>query len=438
MVRCPVCGKDNPDKQRLCFWCGFDLKEVKVARYETRKPEVPVAKSTPLKTRQPPTPTKTKDAKRSRNYIGAIVSVLSVAILMYLLMVIELFPTTQYTPSEEFPSEGSSQQQQLSAPTLKTVGTDGLTTDTSPFLDWSSVSGALNYEVQVDNASSFANPIIDTTSNYSFYICSSLSPGTYYWRVRAVDSNGNYGSWASGSFIVESPTTIPEENTTISENGDYLFVHHEWDYSGSRWTYDSQIPKTTYEYFSTQSRATPSEFSELYTFAHYTEYVDNPTDDEWMENLADKFVDDAEEGGWDEFKTINFVLAFVQSWPSISDNVTTEHDEYPRYPIETIVDEGGDCEDTSILFASLMRGMGYGTVLIYLPGDAHMAVGVQVSQDFVDNWSQNLVSNWGQYYPFISYASNGNKYAYCETTAEGYLLGHMPDEIGGAAYVTPI
>ncbi len=41
MARCPKCGKDNPDKQRLCFGCGFDLKEPGGVKFEPRKSEGP-------------------------------------------------------------------------------------------------------------------------------------------------------------------------------------------------------------------------------------------------------------------------------------------------------------------------------------------------------------------------------------------------------------
>ena len=78
--------------------------------------------------------------------------------------------------------------------------------------------------------------------------------------------------------------------------------------------------------------------------------------------------------GYNSFDQVSFVLAFVQSLPYTSDSVTTGHDEYPRFPIETLVDDGGDCEDTSILFATLTLIMGYGTVYINPPD--HYAVGI--------------------------------------------------------------
>ena len=133
-----------------------------------------------------------------------------------------------------------------------------------------------------------------------------------------------------------------------------------------------------------------------------------------LENLAEK-------QGWGDFDTVSFALSFVQSLPYTSDVVTTSYDEYPRYPVETIVDGGGDCEDTSVLFSSIVRGMGYGTVLLKLEEDKHMAVGVLISQNIVNNWNQN--------YSLTYYTSNGKIYAYCETTGEGWELGHKPEDL---------
>ncbi len=198
--------------------------------------------------------------------------------------------------------------------------------------------------------------------------------------------------------------------TTIIENKGYYVIHHEWSYGGSRWEYGTEIPKVDYGYFSTKPRT-----------SDYSEYVDNPADDNWMNRLGSLLENCAENKGWSEFKTVSFVLAFVQSWPYTSDDVTTEYDEYPRYPVETIVDGGGDCEDTSILFASIVRGMGYGTVLLKLEEDDHMAVGVLISQNIVNDWNQN--------YDLTYYTSDDKIYAYCETTGEGWELGEKPDDL---------
>ena len=91
--------------------------------------------------------------------------------------------------------------------------------------------------------------------------------------------------------------------------------------------------------------------------------------------------------------------------------------EYPKYPIETLYDKGGDCEDTSLLLCGIIRSMGYGSVLVLL--DGHCAVGVQ---------GGNLN---GRYYEL-----DGKKYFYVETTAKGWRIGEMPAQyINSSAWI---
>ena len=113
---------------------------------------------------------------------------------------------------------------------------------------------------------------------------------------------------------------------------------------------------------------------------------------------------------WSEERKVNFVLAFVQSLPYTED-VTTGYNEFYKYAIETLFDGGGDCEDTSILFASLLSGLDFEVALIIPPG--HLAVGVK--GDF-----RGAV---------VSYKNNN--YYYCETTGTGWKLGQVPDDYKG-------
>ncbi|MFO7890981.1 MAG: FISUMP domain-containing protein [bacterium] len=88
--------------------------------------------------------------------------------------------------------------------------------DTLSF-DWSSVSNAAFYELQVDSSDSFSAPIIDqnrlTDSGYT--TVTSFSDNTYYWRVRCQDSRENWGEWSDiWSFIVSTKMI-----TVTSPNG---------------------------------------------------------------------------------------------------------------------------------------------------------------------------------------------------------------------------
>lgn len=58
-----------------------------------------------------------------------------------------------------------------------------------PVLSWDKVSGAVKYDVQVDNDPLFASPDeVAQTTNFRYVPKSRLAPGTQYWRVRAVNS----------------------------------------------------------------------------------------------------------------------------------------------------------------------------------------------------------------------------------------------------------
>ncbi|MBN1998490.1 fibrobacter succinogenes major paralogous domain-containing protein [candidate division KSB1 bacterium] len=88
--------------------------------------------------------------------------------------------------------------------------TNGSTiSDQTPAFKWSSVSGAASYQLVVDNSSDFSSPAIDQSNlTSSSYTSSSLSDGTYYWRVRAKDNNGNWSDWSSvWNFTISSYQT---------------------------------------------------------------------------------------------------------------------------------------------------------------------------------------------------------------------------------------
>ena len=114
--------------------------------------------------------------------------------------------------------------------------------------------------------------------------------------------------------------------------------------------------------------------------------------------------------GWSRQDRINFVLSFVQSLPYTLDDVTTGYDEFRRYAVETLIEGGGDCEDTTILVGAILRGLGEKTALIFTPG--HIALGVS------GNFSGASVTH------------NGTTYYYCETTGTGWTVGDLPPSSG--------
>lgn len=201
------------------------------------------------------------------------------------------------------------------------------------------------------------------------------------------------------------------------QNPDNIEKTFNWDYAGHHWKWNLTIPTELYETYksvpiSTRTRDGPSGYGYLTT-----------TKDYYIQMLATKLNETTTELGYGAYDQVSFALAFVQSLPYTSDNVTEGYNEYPRFPIETLVDDGGDCEDTSILFASITLAMGYGTVYINPPN--HYAVGILGSNIKGTSWEYPEGSN--------------RTYFYCETTGDGFKIGQLPMEfIGQSAYIYAI
>jgi len=83
----------------------------------------------------------------------------------------------------------------LAAPVLSSPNPSQVLTFSIPLFDWQDVTGASQYQIQVDNDNNFNSPNIDLSVTPSQLQVSSpgLTNDTYYWRVRA---GTPYGVWS--------------------------------------------------------------------------------------------------------------------------------------------------------------------------------------------------------------------------------------------------
>jgi hypothetical protein len=162
-----------------------------------------------------------------------------------------------------------------------------------------------------------------------------------------------------------------------------------------------RIPVSFYDYF--------REIPRLDT-RDYSAYITHPVDDRCINKLVVEINRIAEKYRFDDRDKVQFVSAFVQSLPYTVDSETTRYENYPRYPIETLVDIGGDCEDTSILLGSMLDKMGYDIVLVHFPRTKnkiqHYGIGVALAGAYGTHWK-----------------INGEKYYYLETNRAGWQIG---------------
>ncbi len=193
------------------------------------------------------------------------------------------------------------------------------------------------------------------------------------------------------------PLTLAE----ASQISKKITRNYSWDFGGVEWHWTLRIPVSFYDYF--------REIPRLDT-RDYSAYVTHPVDDKCINKLVVEINRIAEKYRFDDRDKIQFVSAFVQSLPYTVDSETTLYNNYPRYPIETLVDIGGDCEDTSILLGSMLDKMGYDIVLVHFPKTkkkgSHVGVGVALDGAYGTHWK-----------------INGEKYYYLETNRAGWQIG---------------
>lgn len=148
----------------------------------------------------------------------------------------------------------------------------------------------------------------------------------------------------------------------------------------------------------------------------YGAYLSDKYDDKYIKWIVDEFEEFAATRGEEDIFAINHMMSFVQNLEYTSDKVATGYNEYPKFPVETLVDKDGDCEDTCILLSSMLNQFGYGVVLLIFWEQEHMAVGLRGEPDL----------------PGTHFEQDGKQYYYVETTAPGWNIGEAPPEMKGA------
>jgi len=169
--------------------------------------------------------------------------------------------------------------------------------------------------------------------------------GIYTASLRVTDPAG-LSDTATVSIVVEQ---IPDG---------YRLRRYEWVYQEEVERWDVLIPENLYQTYRGRIR---SPFVDNYKYGYY---VIDPLDDPTLEDLADELW--ARTGG-DPEAFVEYTLGFVQG--AILYREDPPGAEWPLYPLETLVDGVGDCEDTAILFVSLLRAQGIPCKLAFVDTD---------------------------------------------------------------------
>lgn len=201
------------------------------------------------------------------------------------------------------------------------------------------------------------------------------------------------------AFVLLLLLSLPCFAHKVEEEGDNYKISHEWTHNGMRWTCTLNVPVGLYQYY--QGRAHMSDDMVQFVLSDY--------DRKAIQSLVASFRDGGVQAEYSDRDNMENVISFVQSLRYVSDLESTGEQEYARFPLETLVDGVGDCEDMAILAATILHEMGYDVMLVILPD--HMALAVACDEGCE-----------GTYYDY-----GGRHYFYLEVTDAGWSIGQIPE-----------
>ena len=164
------------------------------------------------------------------------------------------------------------------------------------------------------------------------------------------------------------------------------------------------VPQSLYEYYAGKNHhlVTENDFAKF-----ITPHSLQPIADSLLEIYADR----------EDF--INGALMIVHQIPYQATSP-------PRYPVETVVKNEGDCDLLSYVLASILKGGGLDVVLLYYESDSHMNVGINMQSAPRDSR--------GEVY-YVTH--DGKRYYTTECTGSdwqtGWRVGECPEELKNAS-----
>lgn len=192
----------------------------------------------------------------------------------------------------------------------------------------------------------------------------------------------------------------------IATNPKWENIRFEWerqDNRGTMWI-EISIDAEMYSYYRGLTR--------YHGIDNYHNYINDSNNKAIISDIVDVIRDVADDLSYSDAAIAREVAKFVQDTIEYQyDSDTTGEDEYPRYPIETLYERQGDCEDTSILMAALLKELGYEVGFLHIPG--HVAVALRTADNY----------DGGAYYEI-----NGHRYLFIESTGSGWNIGDIPEE----------
>lgn len=403
-MRCQSCGRESDEGSRVCPWCGTQLS-----------------------------PEASSKGSRKKGIGKVTVSVIAVLAIMLaaaaVIVVSDLGNDTQSgrdgtdpvepTPTPEVPGDETDTTMKT---TFTASGKDAkLFTITEETAEDGSVS--LRFDLDADAASGYTKYIwyvynvnnpsehagADRTVPYLTWSLDSSTNGDYRVGVYCftADEGGDYNYWERTTYELDIRI-----DGTVTKN-------YVWIYDGSYYRMTISFPYSDYASYAGNAGASifirsPSSTSDYDNISRFI--VVDDTIESMERELSELFSEKYGAAGGQDYA--EFILAFVQCCFDYSTDFRLYgHSEYFAFPLETIYNGTGDCEDTSALCASLFEAAGYDSGVFIIPGHAIAAVSI-------DGFTAGNVSpTYSQLVSQFSYVSGTETYYGCETTLDSNRYG---------------
>jgi len=155
---------------------------------------------------------------------------------------------------------------------------------------------------------------------------------------------------------------------------------YRWSYDGQDFSYKLTIERSYYnKMMDSDIDRGGTVSSDRYTNSNGTVFAvsDYIVVDSYIKKVSDDLASMYEErfgSGMTNDNFVNFVSVFVQICISYDYDEAESNSENWRFPLETLYEKIGDCEDTSILLAALIDAHGLKAGVVLAPGHAMCAI----------------------------------------------------------------
>jgi hypothetical protein len=206
----------------------------------------------------------------------------------------------------------------------------------------------------------------------------------------------------AGLYICLSGILVHAQSLATKSTGASTITENvKFNYGGYQFTDELVFKTSDYNYYKKLGKR---EFE-----PNYAKFATENEDHAYIKNLSKTLDVDAKKLGLKGMDLVEYLTAFAQQAVPYATDPENDGFDYPRYPIETLVDGKGDCEDKAALLVALLNEHGFNAILLSPPG--HMAVGIEC-----ENCDEGV------------YELNGKKYVYVETSVKGWPIGKVPSQ----------